>query len=40
MVSMNTSLLNMFHILLLVERYHQNSQAVLAAAGVNGLTDD
>ena len=30
----------MFQILLSVERYHQNSQAVLAAAGMNGLTDD
>ena len=30
----------MFQILLLVVRYQQNSQAVLAAAGINGLTDD
>ena len=37
---MNTSLLNMFQILLLVVRYQQNSQAVLAAAGINGLNDD
>ena len=37
---MNTSLLNMSKVLLLLERYHQNSQAVLAAAGMNGLTDD
>ena len=30
----------MVQILQLVERCHQNSQAVLAAAGMNGLTDD
>ena len=29
----------MFQVLLLVERYHRNSQADLAA-GLNGLTDD
>ena len=33
---MNTSLLNMFQVLLLVEIYHQ----YFTAAGMNGLTDD
>ena len=28
---------NIFQILLLLERYHQNCQAVLAAIGTNGL---
>ena len=34
---MNNSPSNIFKILLLLERYRQNSQAVLAATGMNGL---
>ena len=34
---MNNSPSNIFHILLLLERYHQNYQAVLAATGMNAL---
>ena len=36
-VLMNDSPSNIFWILLLVERYHQNCQAVLAASDMNGL---
>ena len=35
---MNNSPSNIFQPLLLVERYDQSSQAVLAATGMNGLT--
>ena len=35
---MKNSPSTVFLILLLLERYHQNSQAVLAATGMNGLT--
>ena len=34
---MNNSPSNIFRILLLLERYHQNSQVVLAVTGMNGL---
>ena len=34
---MDKSPSNIFQILLLLERYHQKSQAVLAATGMNGL---
>ena len=34
---MNNCPTNILEILLLLERYHQNSQAVLAATGMNGL---
>ena len=34
---MNNSPSNIFQSLLLLERYHENSQAVLAAASNNGL---
>ena len=33
---MNTSPSNIFYILLLLERYRQNYQAVLAATGMSG----
>ena len=36
---MNNSPPNIFLILLLFERYHQNCWAVLAAAGMNGLRE-
>ena len=36
-VLMNISSSNIFWIFLLLERYHQNCQAVLAATGMNGL---
>ena len=35
---MNNSPTNIFQILLLLERYHKNCQAVLAASGLNVLT--
>ena len=34
---MNNSSSNIFKILLLLERYYQNSQVVLSATGMNGL---
>ena len=37
-VLMNNSPSNSFKILLFLERYHQNCQAVLAAIGTKGLT--
>ena len=36
-VLMNNSPSNIFEILLLLQRYHQNCQAVLVATGMNGL---
>ena len=36
---MNNSPSNIFCFLLLLERYHQNCQAVLAAIGMNGLKE-
>ena len=39
MVLMNNSpyIMNIFQLLVLLKRYHQNSHAVLAATGINGL---
>ena len=37
---MNNSPSDTYYILLLLERYHQNSLAVLAAAGMNGLYEE
>ena len=34
---MKNSLSNIFNILLLLARYHQNCQVVLATTGINGL---